>query len=201
MSSLLEQIMSGLDTGTLSKLGQQAGIDSNDVSGAVQAALPAILGGLTKNAGQAGGADALSNALQKDHAGSALGGLGDLLQNQDLLNQGQKILGHVFGQNQSNVARGLGQVSNQSSDSMGQLMALLAPMVMGMLGNKQKEKKLDSSSLAEMLGQEKQQYASAQPQATDFLSSLLDADGDGDVDASDLLSKAPGLLNKFFGKG
>jgi len=201
MSALLKDLLSGMDTGTLKQLGQQAGIDSNDISGAVQAALPAILGGLTRNTGQAGGADALSNALRKDHDGSALDNLGGLLQNQDLLNQGQKILGHVFGQKEATVARGLGQASNQSSDSMVKLMAMLAPVVMGMLGKKQQDENLDSSSLAEMLGQEKQQYAKAQPQATDFLGSLLDADGDGDVDASDLLSKAPGLLNSLFGKG
>jgi len=200
MSTLIEELLSNLDADTLAGLGQQAGIDSSNISGAVQAALPAILGGLTRNAGQQDGAAALAGALQKDHDGSILENLGGLLGNQDLLSQGQKILGHVFGQNQSNVSRGLGQVSNQSSDSMTQLMAMLAPVVMGMIGKKQRQQSLDSSSLAEMLGQEKQSYAAAQPQATDFLGSLLDADGDGDVDVSDLISKAPGLLGGLFGQ-
>ena len=200
MCSLLEELMSGLDAGTLNQLGQKAGIGSNDVSGAVQAALPAILGGLTRNAQGQDGAAALSRALQKDHDGGVLENLGGLLQNDDLMSQGQKILGHVFGQKEGNVARGLGQVSNQSSESMTQLMAMLAPVVMGMLAKKQQQQGLDSSSLSDMLGREKEQYASAQPQATDFLTGLLDADGDGDVDAGDLLSKAPGLLNRFFGK-
>jgi len=199
VASLLEELASSLDSNTLGQLGKQAGIGGNDISGAVQAALPAILGGLTRNAGRQDGAAALNRALEKDHDGSALDNLGGLLGNQDLLNQGQKILGHVFGQNQGTVARGLGQASNQSSDSMGQLLAMLAPVVMGMLGRKQRQESLDSGSLADMLNQEKDQYATAQPQATDFLGSLLDADGDGDVDMADLLKKGPGLLGGLFG--
>lgn len=200
MATLMEQLAASLDADTLSRLGQQAGIDKNDITGAVEAALPAILGGLTKNVGQAGGAEQLSRALQKNHDGSILDNLGAVLGNQDLLNQGTKILGHVFGQKQSNVARGLGQAANTSGDSMGQLMAMLAPVVMGMLGKQQQQNALSDSSLADMLGQEKQKYASEQPQAMDFLGSLLDADGDGDVDMSDLLSKGPGLLGSLFGR-
>jgi len=200
MPTLLEQLASSLDANTLARLGQQAGIDSNDISGAVQAALPALLGGLTKNVEQTGGAEQLSRALQKDHDGSILDNLGSLIGNEDLLGQGQKILGHVFGQNQSKVANGLGQVSKQSGDSMGQLMAMLAPVVMGVLGKQQQQKSLSGGSLADMLGQEAKEFASAQPQSMDFLSGLLDADGDGDVDASDLLNKVPGLLGGLFGK-
>ena len=199
MATLMEQLASSLDAETLSKLGQQAGINQNDISGAVQAALPAILSGLTKNVGQTGGAEQLSKALQKNHDGSILDNLGALVGNQDLLSQGTKILGHVFGQNQSNVARGLGQASKTSGDSMGQLMAMLAPVVMGLLGKQQQQNSLSDSSLADMLGQEKEKLASAQPQSMDFLGSLLDADGDGDVDMSDLLSKGPGLLGSLFG--
>lgn len=200
MSSLMEDLLGNLDAGTLDQLGKQAGINSSDISGAVQAALPAILGGLNKNTNQGGGAAALSKALEKDHDGSILDNLGGLMDNPELLGQGQKILGHIFGQKQNNVSRGLGQASNVSSGSMSQLLAMLAPVVMGMLGKQQRQGALDADSLSKTLDKERDQFASAQPQAMDFLGSLLDADGDGDVDASDLLSKAPDLLGSLFGK-
>ena len=65
MASLMEDLISNLDTNTLKKMGQQAGIDTSDVSNAVQAALPAILAGLSKNTNQTNGAAALSKALKK----------------------------------------------------------------------------------------------------------------------------------------
>lgn len=200
MPSLMEDLIANLDAGTLEQMGKQAGIDSSNISGAVQAALPAILSGLNKNTAQSGGADALSRALQKDHDGSILDNLGGLLNNPELMGQGQKILGHIFGAKQDNLSRGLGQATSVPSDSMGQLMAMLAPMVMGMLGKQQRQGAVDSGSLSDMLGQEQQKMASAQPQTMNILNSMLDADGDGDVDVADLLSKAPDLLGGLFGR-
>ena len=78
-------------------------------------------------------------------------------------------------------------------------MVMLAPMVLGALGKQQREKKLDASGLAGMLGQERQKVESHAPSEMGILNNLLDADGDGDVDMADLASKGMGLLGGLFG--
>ena len=58
-----------------------------------------------------------------------------------------------------------------------QLLALLAPIVLGALGKAQRKESLDATGVASILTQNKQQAASATP----GLTQLLDFDGDGDV--------------------
>ncbi len=74
--SLLEQLSQSLDQDTIAKLSQQIGADPQKTSTALNAALPALLGGLAKNASTPSGAQQLDSALQRDHDGSLLDNLG-----------------------------------------------------------------------------------------------------------------------------
>ena len=53
-------------------VGQQVGTNPQQTQSAMEAAVPLLLGALTRNAGQPGGLDALSGALGR-HDGSAIG--------------------------------------------------------------------------------------------------------------------------------
>lgn len=65
---------------TLDQLGSQIGADRSTTEKAVAAAIPALLGGLAKNANRSPeGATALAAALDRDHDGSILENLGGLL--------------------------------------------------------------------------------------------------------------------------
>lgn len=77
--SLLDQLAGSLDASTIAKLGQQIGADSSTTQSALEAALPALLGGLANNASKPGGASALNAALERDHDGSILDNVGSLL--------------------------------------------------------------------------------------------------------------------------
>lgn len=73
-------------------------------------------------------------------------------------------------------------------------MELVAPVVMGALGRTQQQTGLDSSGLAQYLGEQQQQQAAAAPGMMGMLSSMLDSNKDGSV--TDDLSRIAGNFLK-----
>jgi hypothetical protein len=111
-------------------VGNQLGTNPNQTSAAMEAAVPLLLGALTRNATQPGGLDALTGALNK-HDGSALDafGQGQMPNTQD----GQKILGHLFGGQQQAAANAVGKRAGIDPQMAMQVLSMLAPLVMGYL--------------------------------------------------------------------
>ena len=196
--SILEILQSQLGGNNLSKMSQSLGADEKTTSNAISAALPTLLGALARNSASPKGAESLHSALNNDHDGSILDNLGGLLGGSES-GAGSAILGHIFGGQQGRVERGLSQSSGIDAGGISKLMAMLAPMVMGALGQQQKKGGLDAGGLAGLLGQERKNVEAQAPSQMGMLNSLLDADGDGDVDMADLASKGMGLLGGLLG--
>lgn len=195
--SLVNVLMEQLSGGTARQIGRQLGVDDSVASKAIAGALPMVLGGLARNAQQQGGADALLGALDRDHDGSVLddvaGFLGKRPDRQD-----DGILGHVFGNRRSAVESTLGQASGLGGAKAGQLMAMLAPLVMGALSKQRQSQGLDASGLAAMLGQEQQRAGGSAGQTMGMIGKLLDRDGDGDI-KDDVAKLGAGLLGSLLG--
>lgn len=115
---------------TQQTVGQQLGTTPNQTASALEAALPLLLGAMTRNATQPGGLDALANAVNQ-HDGSAIDafGQGQAPDMQD----GQKILGHVFGGQQTAAAHAVSQRAGISPQLAIQVLSMLAPLVMAYL--------------------------------------------------------------------
>ncbi|GGK93665.1 DUF937 domain-containing protein [Deinococcus radiotolerans] len=113
------------------RIGQQAGTTPQQTQAAMEAALPLLLGALTRNAAQPGGLDTLSGALDR-HDGSALDAFsgGQVPDTQD----GQKILGHVFGGQQGQAAQAVSQRAGINPQLAMQILSMLAPLVLAYLG-------------------------------------------------------------------
>ena len=153
-----------------------------------------LLSALGKNAASPQGAQALLGALSRDHDGSVLDNLGSLLGSGALGKEGTAILGHVLGNKQGAVAAGIGQASGLTADTSGQLLAMLAPLVMGSLGKTQRQGGLDAEGLASMLGGQRKQANAG----LGGLAGLLDMDGDGDM-TNDVMKLGSKLLGGLFG--
>ena len=192
---LTQELLSQLQGAPLQQLSRQLGTDPAQTGNAVAAALPLLLGALGRNSAQPQGAQALYGALQRDHGGgmdlgSVLGAvLGGGTSRQT---DGAAILGHVLGGAQPRAAQGLGQATGLGSGQAMQLLAMLAPIVMSFLANRSARQGLDAGGLGELLGQERTQVR--QRAGGGALDALLDQDGDGDVDAGDLLNLGMGLF-------
>lgn len=192
---LTEELLAQLQGAPVQQLSRQLGTDPDQTGNAVAAALPLLLGALGRNSAQPQGAHALYGALQRDHGGgmdlgSVLGAvLGGGTSRQT---DGAAILGHVLGRAQPRTAQGLGQATGLGSGQAMQLLAMLAPIVMSFLANRSARQGLDAGGLGELLGQERTQVR--QRAGGGALDALLDQDGDGDVDAGDLLNLGMGLF-------
>jgi hypothetical protein len=91
----------------------------------------------------------------------------------------------------------VGRAGGIDGASAMQLMAMLAPIVMAALGRNAQRSGLDANGLAGMLGNDVQRLGGGRQVARDPVNALLDADGDGDVDAADLMARGAGLLEMF----
>ena len=176
----------------VNEISQNVGAEPSMVNTAIQAALPMILGGLANNAQDPQGAQSLNNALEQDHDGSLLNNLGGL---GGMIFGGQEappprqadaggILGHIFGNNQGQVAQ---EVSNKTGLGMGQvaqILMFLAPIVMNYLGQQKRQQNVGADGLGGLLGGLLGgQQATAAPSSgnpmMDMASGMMDRDGDG----------------------
>ena len=170
----------------VNQLSENLGANQTAVNSAIQMALPVILGGLARNASNPQGAESLNRALEQDHNGSLLDNLGDFLggglqqpQLTDRQTNGVGILGHIFGNNQTQVANEVSQQTGLDLGQVAQLMITLAPVVMNYLGKQKQQQNLDADGLSNYLGEQRQQIEQS-PQGG-ILNGILDRDNDGSV--------------------
>jgi hypothetical protein len=224
MSLITDMLLSQLGGGQLDNIAGALGADSSITQKAMQAAIPALLGGLASNAATPAGAASLASALDNDHDGSMLDNVGSLLGmfggggasksgmgglmgaaagmlgggGASKAANGAGILKHVFGSKESAVAGAVSEASGMDLAQAGKLLAMVAPLVMGAVGKAKKANGLDAGSLASMLAGEKEQVAAGAP-ALGGLMGMLDADGDGDI-KDDVAKLGAGLLKNMFSK-
>lgn len=117
------------------QIGARIGADPAQTQQAISAALPALLAGLQQEAAPGTG---LQQAIEQDHDGSILDDIPGYLNGTANLDSrttdGNGILEHVLGDRQQPVAQALSSKTGLSSSTIMQLLPLLAPIVMGMLG-------------------------------------------------------------------
>lgn len=244
MTDLTRAVYESIDANTISAIARQLGVSPTQAEGAVQQALPMLIGGLARNAQSAKGAEDLFGALQRDHQGIDIGGLlggllrgagggaqqggglGDLIGSVmkgaggsgggglgDLIGGvlggggrsagagtggadiGGAILGHIFGARRDRASDSLGQASGIGGQNAGQLLAMLAPIVMAALAKWTQSQRIGASGLGPALGQEQQRIDQAG--AGGLIGSVLDRDGDGKVDAAELLQAGLGAIQMF----
>ena len=203
MASLTNDLAAQLRGAPTSQFAQQLGISQEQSSAAISAALPLLMGALGRNASQPQGAQALFGALQKDHAGVDIGSvLGAVLGgSQARQADGAGILGHIFGGQQARAESGVAQATGLGQGQAGQLLKMLAPIVMAYLakrmmsGGSTAGQAGGAQALGGLLGDEQQQIRQQGGLGGGLLGAVLDQDGDGQVGLGDL-AKLGGLFGK-----
>ena len=191
----LEALLGLLQGQDLGQLAEQVGGNEGQVKNGVMAALPAMLTALSKNTGTEKGAQELNNALEKKHDGSILDNLSGYLSNPDL-KDGAGILNHLFGNQTSNVANAVSQSSGLDTNGSMKMLQMLAPILMGMLGQQKKENNLDAKGLGNLTSMLASNFGSEAGTSgiMETVTNLLDANKDGNV-VDDIM----GMVGKFFG--
>jgi hypothetical protein len=113
----------------ISQIAARLGVDEATAETAVRSAVPTLLGGLEANAQDSGGAASLESALAQHQGSSLLEGGVDI--DQVDAADGEKIVGHVFGDNTDQVVSTLGGIGGAGGSSlMSKLLPMLAPLVL-----------------------------------------------------------------------
>ena len=129
IESIFETLTSQLGGRALEQIAGQIGGGGVPKS-AVPAAVGALMGALANNSSKRRGAEALHAALARDHDGSVLDDLPGYLSKSNA-GVGAGILKHILGGQRSQVESNLGQKLGIDTGSAGQLLTMLAPLVMG----------------------------------------------------------------------
>ncbi len=203
---IMDMLQGQLSEGLLDQLTQQIGAqDRQQTASAASGILSTLMGAMAKNAQKPGGAEALAGALDKDHDGSILDNLSDILggsantAGMERTLNGAGILKHILGERQSGAADMISQMSGLNSGQTGNLMATLAPIIMGALGKQKRQNNLDSGGIGDLLGsvlgaQQQQRKQNKNPML-DMIGSFLDKDGDGSI-----IDDAVGMLGNLLRK-
>ena len=196
------QVSEGLIDQLTSQLGD--GASREQTATATSSILSTLMGAMARNASTPDGASSLNNALEKDHDGGVLENLMGMLGGQETAApsrtmNGSGILGHILGGQQGGAVDMISKMSGLSNGNTGNLMATLAPMVMGMLGKAKRESNLDAGGVSDLLSGFAKKEQASNP-AMSLITGFLDADGDGSIidDVAGMLGK--GLLGGLFGK-
>lgn len=189
ITQMITQKIAGVAARALS---QRLGVSEATAERAVQIAIPLILAALARNAARPGGAKELHEAVNTDHDGSIFDNLGGYLGNPQAAN-GAGILGHVFGEQQGAIQNNLAQAAGLDPSAAGSILETVAPLVMGAVGQTQRQNDLDPDGLSQYLDSQRQQTEEAAPDVMGALNSMLDSNRDGSV--TDDVGR---LLGNFF---
>jgi len=203
MTNLMNEVARHLNDDLIVQLSRQIGAqDPNQVKKASQVISELLLNAIQRNANNQERGGGLMGAIQKDHDGGILGNLVNVftgkqqVNNQSTMN-GVGIINHLLGKQQLEAAQVVGQMSGLDIFKSGVLMQLMAPVIMGVVGQKQRSNGLDLGGLAKVLmgGGQNQQQGGQGGLAGGILGKILDRDGDGSM-MDDLLSMGINILKK-----
>ena len=188
---LFDDLLDQLRGAPTQQLAQQLGLSPETAMQAAATALPVLLGAMHRNSRDPAGAQSLLSALEIDHRGiDPANALGNALAGGG---SGLGILGHLFGNRQPSAADAVGAATGLGGDRGGMLLRVLAPVVMAYLARRLfTPRQADGPTtpqpspdgLRTALDDEVttlHQRGSVHP----ALLSVLDRDGDGDVDLHD----------------
>ena len=202
MADLFDMLQSQVGESLVGALTSQlGGATPQQTSNGVQGAMSILMSALAKNSKSSQGASALGAALDRDHDGSILDDIVGFVNGSSPINQtkagnGEGILGHILGGQQSSAIDSLTKMSGLNSSQSSSLLAKLAPVVLGMLGKQKRSQGLDMSGLTNILSNSAATARKKTPQAS-ILTSFLDQDGDGDI-KDDAARIGFGLLKRLF---
>ena len=144
----VNSLLNLLEGGGVRTLAASAKADEAQVTAVLSDALPVLVGKMSDNASTKEGAESLNKALNDHRTGGAID-VASFLQNADGAD-GQKILGHILGDDRDAATKALSKKSGLSSSKVSTILSLVAPLLLSQLGNNKKDD--DASGLGGLLG-------------------------------------------------
>ncbi|MDR3272602.1 MAG: DUF937 domain-containing protein [Flavobacteriaceae bacterium] len=206
MENILDMLNSDLGKQVIAGISKKTNTSSKETASVLSSAIPAILGGLQNNTSTQSGANGILSALTS-HDGGVLDNLAGFFGDSNrAAADGKGILGHALGSQESSIKKSISKKTGVDAGKVAQIIAIAAPIVMGYLGKQTQTNGVsDSKGLSSLLG-----GLLGGNSGGSVLNAILDQNGDGKLDLSDLAGLASGqkqgggflggLFGKLFGK-
>jgi Bacterial protein of unknown function (DUF937) len=184
-TNLVSLVMQFLTPDMVGRIATALGLDRNKVQSAIGSAVPGLLAAFNDVATQPGGAQKLVDAARQQTG--TLGNFASMLsggRQSSLLEKGTQMLASlVGGQNRNDLTDAVTRFTGLGQGATGSLLGMLAPAVMGIIGQHQgATRALDASGIANLFANQKDNIAAAMPSGlgnllsgTGLLNSLGDA--------------------------
>ena len=147
--SLLDLLTGNSSNQVAEQAENKFGISKNQIIALLAVAAPLVISYLRNKSQDANEAEALNNALDKDHDGSILNDPSQALNREA---EGNSILDHIFGGNKAAVENQLSSNTGISMDKIGPVLAMLAPVIMGYIGQQKQQNNVGAGGLGDLLG-------------------------------------------------
>ncbi|WP_424628390.1 DUF937 domain-containing protein [Bradyrhizobium sp. SYSU BS000235] len=189
MANLVSVVMQFLTPDMIAKIASALGLDRTLAQKAIGGAVPALLSSLADASTTPGGMRQLFNLLQQQSGSpesmrSAIGGSGQ----KAFADSGSSMLSGLFGGGAlDTMAQSIGRFAGLNEGVSKSLLGMLAPVVLGALGQQQRTAGLDAGGVASLLASQKDQIVSAIPSG---LADQLSAAGLIDRAGSEMASAA-----------
>jgi hypothetical protein len=149
----------------IGRIASALGLDRTNTQTAIGAAIPGLLAGLSGVAAQPGGAQKLVDTVRQQTG--ALGSFANMIGasgQSSLIEKGSQILSSLLGgRDQTALAGAVSKYAGLGQNASGSLLGMLAPIVMGTIGQQQGTRSLDAGGIASLLSSQKDNIAAALP--------------------------------------
>src|SRR5499427_8173113 len=163
--NLVSLIMQFLTPDMIGRIASALGLDHTNTQTAIGAAVPGLLAGLSGVAAQPGGAQKLVEAARQQTG--ALGSFAKMIGasgQSSLIDKGSQILSSLLGgPDQTALTGAVGKYAGLGQGASGSLLGMLAPIVMGTIGQQQGTRSLDAGAITSLLSSQKDNIAAALP--------------------------------------
>lgn len=165
MANLVSVVMQFLTPDMIAKIASALGLDRIVAQKAIGGAVPALLSSVADTATTPGGMRQLFNLLQQQSGSleglkGAIGGSGQ----RTMIDSGSSMLSGLFGGGAlDTIAQSIGRFAGINESTSKSMLGMLAPVVLGALGQQQRSAGLDASGVASLLASQKDQIVSAIP--------------------------------------
>src|SRR5215469_11356584 len=164
--NLVSLVMQFLTPDMIERIATALGVDRNIAHAAISAVVPALLAGFSKTATQPGGAQKLVDAARQQTG--TLGNFANMLGTggqSSLIEKGSQMLSTLLGgQDQNSLAQAVAKFAGLGQGPTGSLLGMLAPIVMGTIGQqRQQGRSLDASGITSLLSSQKDNIVAALP--------------------------------------
>jgi len=147
--SLFSVLQNFLTPDVLQKISTEINQPVEKTKAGLKSVIPAMLMGIVNKGSTKEGAESLVNMATKQTTPSIVSA------DSATLKEGDEVLSSIFGNNLSKTVSNLGVSTGMNTGSITKMMGMAAPLIMGFIGSKIKNEKMNANGLMNFLGQQK----------------------------------------------